>query len=303
MGTLLPFLNKLARAFPDKYISTLAYTHTLKAPKNIKAEPNVVIKLCSMPGDQSSSYLYGDNKKSNHFKEQVEQWSKITDKIVVWDYVVDFKHLLLPFPNFRVQADNQKFYENNKLIGIFHQASRENGGEFSSLRAYVLSRLMWEGSNMDVSKCIDRYVNAYYENAGPDVLEYIKLTSKKLYDSGKPLGLYDGVFPHVKGYLSKDSLEEYMSIIERAKMKVKGNKTLNERLECIELSIVYASMLNPNIEKDKRDDFFNRYKELCVKKNITMVTEWNSFDEFNEKIYKSTVAKSKLKYLFIYGLL
>ena len=38
MGTLLPFLNKLAKAFPDKYISTLAYLHTLKAPENIKAE-------------------------------------------------------------------------------------------------------------------------------------------------------------------------------------------------------------------------------------------------------------------------
>lgn len=64
MGTLLLFLNKLDKVFPDKYISILAYTHTLKALKNIKAEANVIIKLCSMPGEQGLSYLYGGNKNS-----------------------------------------------------------------------------------------------------------------------------------------------------------------------------------------------------------------------------------------------
>lgn len=300
MGTLLPFLNKLAKAFPDKYISTLAYTHTLKAPKNIKAEPNVVIKLCSMPGDQSSSYLYGDNKNSKQFKEQIEEWSKITDKIVVWDYVVNFKHLLLPFPNFGVQVDNQKFYEDNKLIGIFHQASRERGGEFSSLRAYVLSRLMWEGSSMDMAKCISRYVTAYYGDASAEVLEYMNLMAKKLYESGKPLGLYDQISPHINGYLSKDSLEEYRDIISRAKAKVEGDNVIEERLEDIELYITYASMLHPNISKTHRNEFFDRYKELCIKKNISMVTEWDSFEKFNNEIYKSTVAKSKLQYLAPY---
>lgn len=296
MGTLLPFLNKLAKAFPEKYISTLAYTHTLKAPKNIKAEPNVIIKLCSMPGDQSSSYLYGGNKNSKEFKEQIEEWTKVTDKIVVWDYVVDFKNLLMPFPNFGVQVDNQKFYEDNNLIGIFHQASREKGGEFSSLRAYVLSRLMWEGSNMDLEKCISRYISAYYGNASQEVIEYINLTSKKLYDSNKPLGLYDGVMPHIDGYLSKDSLKEYQDILERAKIKAKGDSTLEEKLEDIELSVTYATMLLPNISESYRNQLFDRYCELCQKKNITKITEWDTFEEFNDKVYKSILIKSKLQY-------
>ena len=146
----------------------------------MKAEPNVVIKLCSMPGDQASAYLDGANANSAEFKAQVEEWSKITDKIVVWDYVVNFAHLLMPFPNFAVQAKNQQFYEENKIIGVFHQASREKGGEFASLRAYVLSRLMWEGSKTDVAGCVSKYVAAYYGAAAPKIIEYMNLCASEL---------------------------------------------------------------------------------------------------------------------------
>ena len=252
MGTLLPFLNKLAKAFPDKYISTLAYLHTLKAPKNIKAEPNVVIKLCSMPGDQASSYLDGANANSAEFKAQVEEWSKITDKIVVWDYVVNFAHLLMPFPNFAVQAKNQQFYEENNIIGVFHQASREKGGEFACLRSYVLSRLMWEGSGADVAECVSKYVAAYYGEAAPKVIEYMNLCASELCASGKKLGLYDGLMPHYSGYLSENNVKKYKELISEAKAAVAGNSELESRIEAIELSVEYAAVLLPEISDDER---------------------------------------------------
>lgn len=293
MGTLLPFLNKLAKAFPDKYISTLAYLHTLKAPKNIKAEPNVVIKLCSMPGDQASSYLNGANKNASQFKEQVEEWSKITDKIVVWDYVVDFAHLLLPFPNFAVQAQNQKFYEDNNIIGVFHQASRENGGEFACLRAYVLSRLMWEGSSMDVAKCVSQYVTAYFGAAAPKILEYMNLCASELSAGDKTLGLYDGLFAHYKGYLSEENVRQYQDLIAEAKESVAGDAVLTGRVEEVELSVVYATVLLPEITEEERQTAVSRLKELCETHDISMVCEWESLDDFLANTLTATVASSQ----------
>lgn len=293
MGTLLPFLNKLAKAFPDKYISTLAYLHTLKAPENIKAESNVVIKLCSMPGDQASSYLDGGNSNSKQFKNQVEQWSQITDKIVVWDYVVNFSHLLMPFPNFAVQAKNQKFYEDNNIIGVFHQASRENGGEFACMRAYVLSRLMWEGSDMDVAECVSGYVTAYFGAAAPHIIEYMNLCASELYNSNKALGLYDGLLAQYDGYLSEDNVKRYCQIIQEAKSAVHGDAIMERRVEEIELSVIYANVLQPGINKSERQTSLDRINALCEKRNITMVCEWESLESFNQNGLKNAVSSEK----------
>lgn len=303
MGTLLPFLNKLAKAFPDKYISTLAYLHTLKAPKNMKAEPNVVIKLCSMPGDQASSYLDGANANSAEFKAQVEEWSKITDKIVVWDYVVNFAHLLMPFPNFAVQAKNQQFYEENNIIGVFHQASREKGGEFACLRSYVLSRLMWEGSGADVAECVSKYVAAYYGEAAPKVIEYMNLCASELCASGKKLGLYDGLMPHYSGYLSENNVKKYKELISEAKAAVTGNSELESRIEAIELSVEYAAVLLPEISDAERKAALAKINELCEKHGITMVCEWNSLENFNKTDLEATVAgeKKDIKKPYIIG--
>lgn len=280
MGTLLPFLNKLAKAFPDKYISTLAYLHTLKAPTGIKAEPNVVIKLCSMPGDQASSYLNGKTDGSNQFKEQIEQWSKITDKIVVWDYVVNFAHLLMPFPNFAVQQQNQKFYEENGIIGIFHQASREKGGEMANMRAYVLAQLMWNGSDFDVAKCVSKYVTAYFGDAAPSVIEYLNLCADELVKSNKPLGLYDGLMPHYEGYLSPENIDIYTTLLERAKKLAGDNKIILNRLEEIELPITYANLILPKMEKYHREELLSKLNRLCKNRDITMVCEWDSLENF-----------------------
>ena len=293
MGTLLPFLNKLAKAFPDKYISTLAYLHTLKAPENIKAEPNVVIKLCSMPGDQASSYLDGGNANAKQFKEQVEQWSKITDKIVVWDYVVDFSHLLMPFPNFAVQARNQEFYENHNIIGVFHQASREKGGEFACLRSYVLSRLMWEGSDMDVAECVSRYIAAYFGEAAPSIINYMNLCSSELYNSNHALGLYDGLMAHYDGYLSENNVEKYNQLIHEAKAAVAGDALRERRVEEVELSVLYAYVLQPKIDENERQSVLDRINELCEKFNITMVCEWESLESFNQAGLKNAVSGEK----------
>lgn len=293
MGTLLPFLNKLARAFPDKYISTLAYLHTLPAPKNIKAEPNVVIKLCSMPGDQASSYNGGLNDNSAQFKKQVEAWSKITNRIVVWDYVVNFAHLLLPFPNFAVQAENQKFYENNNIVGIFHQASREKGGELACMRAYVLSHLMWEGSKADVSRYISKYTTAYFGDAAPKVLEYFNLCAQQLSGNDSTLGLYDGLMAHYDGYLSRENIEQYFSLIDEAKQLVKGNEVYENRVEEIELSLVYAKTLIPEIKKEERSDAVSRLKGLCEKHEISMVCEWESLENFTNDTLSQTVREEK----------
>lgn len=293
MGTLLPFLNKLAREFPDKYISSLAYFHTTKAPVNIKAEPNVVIKLCSMPGDQASSYLKGNTKGAQDFKQQVEEWSKVCEHIIIWDYVVNFQNLLLPFPNFAVQADNQKFYEENNIAGVFHQASREKGGEFASLRAYILSRLMWEGSEMDVAESVSRYLAVYYGDAAPFIAEYMNNTADALYNSGEPLGLYDWLTPHYKGYLSEKRVNQYMDIFMQAEQAVAGDAVFLTRVRQAKIPVLYAKTLLPDISSKERTNALNEMIALCSQFGITEVCEWDSLENYQSKNMMEAVRSTR----------
>ncbi len=276
MGTLLPFINELAKEHPDKYISTLAYFYTEDPPKNIKAEPNVVIKLCAMRGDQACSYKDGGTYGSTEFKNKLLSWKKVTSNIIVWDYVVNFTHLLLPFPNFAVQQDNQKFYEDNNVMGVFHQASREVGGEFANLRAYVLAKLMWEGSDMDVSAVVSRYLEIYYGDAAPYIADYMNRCASSLKCSVNDLGLYDDPFVHQAGYLSTDNIAFYLDCFTKAEASVKNNQVYLNRVQKAKIPALYAKINENSYDEKGRKAAADEFFDLCDRYGITQWGEVNS---------------------------
>ena len=274
MGSLLPFINELAKAFPDKIISTLAYFHTINPPTNgIKAEENVVIKLCSMPGDQGSSYLQGATDGAKQFQQLVQNWHSVCDKIIIWDYVVDFEHLLLPFPNFAVQQDNQKFYEENGVIGVFHQASREKGDEFAEMRAWVLSQLMWKGSKADVNSLLGKYIAAAYGDAAPEIAEYVNALAANFHEEQAPLGLYDNPQVHKNGYLSKKNIAAYQEIFARAEEKVATNPVVLARVRKAKMPVLYAKMTETSTDKSGKLAAAEEFYRLCEENGVTRIDE------------------------------
>lgn len=296
MGTLLPFINKLAREFPDKIISTLAYHNTIRPPKTLKAEKNVAIKLCAMPGSQASSYYEGGTKGSADFKSFLEGWKEICDHIIIWDYVVNFKHLILPFPNFTVQRENQRFYEDNNVQGIFHQGSREENDEMADLRTYVLSRLLWDGSEMNTEEFINRYLAAYYGKAAPMIAAYMNRCSRELIKAQKELGIYDFPIQHAHDYLSTENIREYLNIFARAEYRAENEEYL-DRVKKAKIPVLYAKMLELSRDikgkKQAADEFF----VLSRKFGFRQLSEWGlSLDEFEKYYYKRLKLSEKIPF-------
>ena len=62
--------------------------------------------------------------------------ARISKDIIVWDYVIQFNHLLSPFPNLQVLQPNIQFFAENGVNAMFEQGNREVGGEFAALRSY-----------------------------------------------------------------------------------------------------------------------------------------------------------------------
>ncbi|MEN9522357.1 MAG: hypothetical protein RL065_734, partial [Bacteroidota bacterium] len=141
-GSMIKFVNEVAQHFPDKIISMLAYQYTRKAPAHIVPAPNVNIMLCTIECDRSKP-LAADTSKGS-FVDDLKSWSALTHNILVWDYVINFHHYLMPFPNWQVLQPNLQLFKKYGVQMVFEQgAGNDEKIEMEELRCYLLAKLLW----------------------------------------------------------------------------------------------------------------------------------------------------------------
>jgi hypothetical protein len=165
-GSIIAFVNKVAERFPDKIISTFAYRYSRVPPKGIELRKNVNIMLCSIESPRNISIPEGDQS----FHEDFEGWARLTNNIIIWDYVVQYRNLISPFPNLHTLQPNLKYLHDKGVTMMFEEGNPETGGEFYELKAYILAKLMWD-VDADVNKVMDDFFTGYYGNAGKIIRE------------------------------------------------------------------------------------------------------------------------------------
>jgi hypothetical protein len=185
-GTLLAFVNRVADTFPDITLSTLAYQYTRQAPKNIRPARNVSVCLCSIECNRGQSIEDG----CQDFARDVREWSQLTDNLMIWDYVVQFRSYISPFPNWHTLQPNLQFFQKNGVKMMFEQGSGHDRSEFSDMRAYLLAKLMWNPQANKDSILTD-FGNAYYGAARPAIWQYIHDQTTRLAKHGNKLWIYD----------------------------------------------------------------------------------------------------------------
>jgi hypothetical protein len=295
---MLTFVNKVAERFPDKIISTLAYQHTRVPPKGIVPAKNVNIMLCSIESTRNDAIEQGDKA----FTSDLEGWGKLTDNIIIWDYVIQFKNLLAPFPNLRVLQPNLQLFHKNKVSAMFEQGNREVGGEFSELRAYLLSKLLWN-PEINLGKEMDDFLTGYYGEAGGYIKQYIKLLhNNNQANTGRKLSIFGSPADETETYLSQSLIDQYNTIFDKAEKAVSENPEILNRVKSARLPIYYAMLeiaiskkmeeLEASVRND--DDKLKAKSELteilydfvyqCTKNNVSRISEWHTTpEEYLEK--------------------
>lgn len=294
MGTMLPVINKLAQKFPDKIISTLAYASNETPPKGMTCEENVNIVLAPIESGQLYSYRFGGSEKAARTKERIEAWGKISSSLLIWDYVVDFKHLLLPYPNFDVQKDNHELYIENNVKAVFHQGSREKNDEMARLRAYILSRQMWDNS-INVSEVIAKYLTVTYGAAAPQVAAYMDTMNANLKTEAEDLDLYDTAAMHSGDYLSAANNDTYLQLVNTALENVQDAR-ITGYLEEIKLNVLYAIMQEDNLYYFRKKDAFAEFQTLLARHDIEQPHEVGvTMEEFLSAEYPAVLRTVALK--------
>lgn len=194
-GQVLDFVNRVADAIKDEFpkvkIDMMSYSFTRKAPKYLKPRDNVAVRVCT--GISCSNHGIEDCTEevavwngvkgfgTSNFIRDINAWSAVSDKIYIWDYVIDFFHLSAIFPNFHTFLPRMRFYVEHNAKGIYFEGST-NSGEFYELRAYLHAKTAWNPfmSDEEFYGHLNDFLEGYYGNGAKYISEFIDYTSDYL---------------------------------------------------------------------------------------------------------------------------
>jgi len=293
-GTLIAFANRIAGEFPDKIISTLAYQYSRSAPKHIKPAPNVNIMLCTIECNRSKPIA--EDPKSASFVKDIKDWSSLTHNIFLWDYVIQFRNLVSPFPNLRVLQPNIQFFVENGVTSIYEQGVGSKLGEFCELRNYLLCKLLWN-PYVNLDSVMTDFLQGYYGGAALYIRQYIDAMHDALERSGEDLLLYGYPYPSADGYLSGAMIDRYAAMFDQAEAVVANQPELLFRVHTARLPLQFAQLEQAKMYGTGERGFFERgpdgswhpraqleallrtFVERCEQAGITMLWEHGTSPE------------------------
>lgn len=300
-GSIIRFTNQVAAQFPDKTISTLAYEYGRHAPKLTRPAENVNIMLCSIEALRHKSIT--EDSISADFVQDVKDWGQLANDIIVWDYVIQFPNLLSPFPNFHILQPNLQFFAEHGVNAMFEQGNREVGGEFAELRAYLISKLMWD-PYLNVDSLTKDFLEGFYGAGAPFIQTYLDEMTKALLASGQSLRIFGNPIEAATSYLAPELLDRYEQLFDQAEQATKKDAAVHERVRIARLPLQFAifEQAKKNYTgprgifeqengiwkartaiRSRLDDFI----DLCNRQGVTRLKEWSTPpEEYRSAMYR-----------------
>ncbi len=235
-ATMLAFVNHIAERiepeFPHVAVDTLAYQYTRKPPKTLRPRPNVIVRLCSIECNFREPL---DHPSNAAFAADIRGWSRICQRLYIWDYTTDFAHYVQPHPNWFTLGANLRFFHQYHVRGVFEQgAYQSHGSEMAELRAWVLAQLLWNPGRDDRA-LVREFLDGYYGAAAPAIARYLQL----MHDASKDHNLtcYSGTDAP---FLRFKPLAEAEKLWQEAQRAVAGDDELASRVRLAHLPARYV---------------------------------------------------------------
>lgn len=238
---VLALVNRVAEAvekeFPDKAVETLAYQWTRHPPKTLRPRPNVIVRLCSIECCFSHPLATCDSPANRAFVKDLQGWAKISNRLWVWDYVTDFSHYLLPFPNQRVRNDNIRLFLANNVKGIFEQDTYNTPqGELSALGGYMTAKFLWN-PDYDENTAMNEFLEGFYGKAARPIRAYLDL----IHDYVEQKNLHVVIWaPPSSPHLTTELLQKSDALWQEAEKLAGDDADVLRRVKVSRMSVDYA---------------------------------------------------------------
>ena len=290
VGTLIKFVNRVAEIlepeFPDVTFDILAYHYTRPASKKTQTRHNVCVRLCASSTCFAHSFEKCDDRsraqkrpdgKATVFVEDLIEWSKVCNRLYVWDYTSNFPLYPLPFANWRVLQPNLQTMAKYNVKGVFEEANcaATGGVDFNELRTYLLSKLMWN-PDCDIEKHRKEFMEYYYGDAAEYLDKYLNMICDFVERENYHLYIQDTKRPD---YLTDELLKKYNKLFDMAEKAVVGDGARLMRVQKARLSIRFVDVfwneiLNGHYDGEKINSFFTDLRAH----NISRIDEWSNIE-------------------------
>ncbi|MBQ3064787.1 MAG: DUF4838 domain-containing protein, partial [Clostridia bacterium] len=186
-GHYLKFVNRIAEELADEYpdvlFHTFAYHFTTMPPKSdVVPADNVLVQLCTIGACHAHTlnehpYQHGNEDlvpAGYTFKQLIEEWSAISNNLMIWEYSTNFGAYNAINPNLHDLWENMQTFVNNDVRYFYYEGASDksyNGG-FGELRAYLIGKLLWDPymTREEFENYMNGFLHDYY---GPG-WEYIR---------------------------------------------------------------------------------------------------------------------------------
>lgn len=303
-GSIITFVNKLVKElkkeFPDKLIHTFAYQYSRKTPKKVIPDENVIVRLCNIECSWAKSIeeaaLSNPNGRDGLFYKDLIDWSKITNRLYIWDYAVNFRNYLLPFPNLRTMEKNIALYRKTGVKGVLMQGnfSYGGGGYLDELKSYVVARLLRDDF-VSLDQLIKEFCENYYgEKASQYIIEYINLWEDAVV--GKELWLYDDSDHEMFTF---ERMRESFALLNNA-YDLEEREVYKNRIEKLILGMQYLYLCTLPLEDENRNRLIDEFSDQLRKHHITEIMERTNLDLSIEIMKRSKYAKDREGWYSLY---
>lgn len=186
------FLNRAIRYAnalrPNTYLQVFAYTYSEEAPE-IEVNEHLIVTLA--PIQTNDKYAYTDSRSHDNDKirENIERWSKKTNKLGLYMYWSCFKGTLYTRPIAEVVKDNLLWFQQ---LGVYQveiegkldcskaedlKILQQNARKFYDMNeAYVwlMNKLMWNPKS-NTEQLLSRYCKIVYKECAEEMRAYFSL--------------------------------------------------------------------------------------------------------------------------------
>ncbi|PTY03432.1 hypothetical protein DB346_05995 [Verrucomicrobia bacterium LW23] len=186
LDMMIDIANQVRAVLPDARLAFNAYSWGFTPPEGMTVPDYILVFPMTIHVDYSTPLDQGRNEKLG---QDITGWTKIARNVLVWDHITNWAGFLQPTPNIYPIGESIQWLSGNPGVhGYFVEGNWNSpGGEFSSLRAWLIARLTWDPT-LNVRALITDYCDTYYGKAGPLISQYIDLMHAAAKKSGDILG-------------------------------------------------------------------------------------------------------------------
>jgi hypothetical protein len=307
VGPYLRFVNAIADAvrdeYPDKVIDTLAYQFTRRPPKLTRPRRNVIVRLCDI--ECCFAHPLGAradiDRRNADFARDLRGWSEVAERLYIWDYVVNFGHSIMPFPNLYTLKANINFFADHHVKGIYEEAAYfTRGAELAELRTWIVARTLWD-PGYDTDRAIDEFLDGFYEEAATPIRRYIDLIHGKARMDEIHFPIWEGPSSPL---FSADVLGRSTALFDEAEKRVAGKPAVLHRVRVARLPILYVQIARL-LEKLRKPEgrtaanfrrlqaLFERFDAVAGKEGVTHVAESRSYPRWAQEVKSLLAGRGK----------